>query len=71
MKISNQNKPNIMPMEKAQTKSLRPKAMDPRAQLQQASQMYEKHFLGEMVKAMRNSVQKGGLVKDSMADQIY
>ncbi len=71
MKISNQNKPNIVPLEKSQTKSLRPRAMDPRAQLQQASQMYEKHFLGEMVKAMRNSVQKGGLVKDSMADQIY
>lgn len=71
MKISNQNKPSIVPLEKTQTNSLRPKAMDPRAQLQQASQMYEKHFLGEMVKAMRNSVQKGGLVKESMADQIY
>ena len=46
----------MVPLEKSQTKSLRPRAMDPRAQLQQASQMYEKHFLGEMVKAMRNSV---------------
>lgn len=61
----------MIPIQPAQTQSLRQPAMDPRAQLQKAANMYEKHFLNEMVKAMRSSVQKGGLVKEGMADRIY
>lgn len=48
-----------------------PVAEDPRKTLQKAAQMYERHFLGEMVKAMRSSVQKSDLIQESMADRIY
>lgn len=51
--------------------ALRPKRNNPMEQLNKAAQMYEKHFLNEMVKAMRTSVSKGGLVKESMGDRIY
>lgn len=40
-------------------------------QLQNASQMYEKHFLREMVKAMRNSVSHSKLTQPGMAERIY
>lgn len=39
--------------------------------LKDASKMYEKQFLGEMVKAMRNTVQKSDLVPESFAERLY
>lgn len=42
---------------------------DPR--VYDASKMYEKYFLGEMVKAMRATVSEGGLMKSSMTDKIF
>ena len=51
--------------------ALRPKNNNPMAQLSKAAQMYEKHFLNEMVKAMRTSVPKAGLVEESMGQRIY
>ncbi len=40
--------------------------------LKQASKMYEKHFLNEMVKAMRSTVgQEDGLIKKNMAEKIF
>ncbi|MEM7646782.1 MAG: rod-binding protein [Pseudomonadota bacterium] len=39
--------------------------------LKQASQMYEKQFLRQMVKAMRNSVSHSNLTKPGMAENIY
>ncbi|MCB0341284.1 MAG: rod-binding protein [Pseudobdellovibrionaceae bacterium] len=39
--------------------------------MRQASQMYEQHFLREMVKAMRSTVQNGGLMEPTMAEKIY
>ncbi|MFK8138317.1 MAG: rod-binding protein [Bdellovibrionales bacterium] len=49
----------------------RRKHMDPKEQLNKASKMYEKHFLNEMVKAMRSTVTKSDLLKQSMGDKIY
>lgn len=60
----------MMPLKKDHI-ALRPKRHNPLEQLNKAAQMYEKHFLNEMVKAMRTSVQKGGLVQESMGDRIY
>ncbi len=40
-------------------------------QLRDAAKMYEKHFLREMVKAMRSTVPQDGIVKPGMAEKIY
>lgn len=39
--------------------------------LKDAAQMYEQHFLGEMVKAMRQSVSTSDLVESNMGQKIY
>jgi flagellar protein FlgJ len=39
--------------------------------LKEVSQMYEKHFLNEMVKAMRSTVNESGLVKVSQGERIF
>jgi len=41
------------------------------AKLRDASQLYEKRFLNEMVKAMRKTVQHSDLQKQSFAEKIY
>lgn len=41
-------------------------------QLHRASEMYEQHFLNEMVKAMRSTVHKGeGFIQPNMAENIF
>lgn len=40
-------------------------------QLKKASQLYEKQFLKEMVKAMRGTVSHSKMTKPSMAEKIY
>lgn len=42
---------------------------DPR--LMQAARMYEQYFLSQMVKGMRSTVSKSGLVQESMGESIY
>lgn len=48
---------------------------DPNQQLKDklrgAAQLYEQQFLGEMVKAMRNSVSHSSMTKPGMAENIY
>ena len=39
--------------------------------LQDASKLYEKQFLRQMVKSMRSTVSKSGLVKNSMAEKVF
>ena len=39
--------------------------------LKEASKMYERHFLNEMVKQMRKTVPKSDLVPESYAEKIY
>lgn len=39
--------------------------------LQDASRMFERQFLQEMVKAMRGTVQKSGLVPETMGERIF
>ena len=39
--------------------------------LHEVAEMYEEQFLREMVKAMRGTVQDGGLIKVSQGEQIY
>lgn len=51
--------------------SLRRPNVDPKQQLQKAAEMYEQHFLQEMVKHMRSSVQKSDLIKEGMGEKIY
>jgi Rod binding domain-containing protein len=40
-------------------------------QLKKAAKMYEQQFLGEMMRAMRKTVDHGGITKPSMAEKIY
>lgn len=40
-------------------------------QLRKAAEMYEQQFLGQMVKAMRATVDKSGLSPESMSEKIY
>lgn len=44
---------------------------DPQARLREASKMYEEHFLNEMVKSMRKTVQHSELTEPTMAEKIY
>lgn len=46
-----------------------PKSMDEK--LKDVSAMYEKHFLGEMMKAMRSTVKEGGIVQANQAEKIF
>ncbi|MBC7370853.1 MAG: rod-binding protein [Bdellovibrionaceae bacterium] len=46
-----------------------PKSMDEK--LKDVSAMYEKHFLGEMMKAMRSTVKEGGFVQSNQAEKIF
>ena len=39
--------------------------------LRKASQLYEKHFLRELVKSMRKTVPESSLTKSSMGEKIY
>jgi peptidoglycan hydrolase FlgJ len=55
-----------------------PKFMDaratrenPDAKLREVSEMYEKHFLREMMKAMRSTVGESGLIKTNQAEKIF
>jgi flagellar protein FlgJ len=56
---------------KAQPRQLSPQLQKLDSKLRQASQMYEKQFLREMVKAMRRSVDHSALTKPGMAENIY
>lgn len=40
-------------------------------QIRDAAKMYEQQFLGEMVKAMRQTVQEDGVVKTNFAEKLY
>ena len=55
----------------AQPRQLSPQMKKLDGKLRQASQMYEKQFLRQMVKAMRNSVSHSALTKPGMAEGIY
>ena len=48
-----------------------PTAEQADAQLREASQMYEKYFLNEMVKAMRKTVTPADITAPSFAEKIY
>lgn len=48
-----------------------PKQKSPDEKLRDVSQMYEKHFLREMMKAMRSTVKPSGLVQQNQAEKIF
>ena len=54
-----------------QTRALSPPLQKLDQKLRQASQLYEKQFLRQMVKAMRDSVSHSALTKPGMAESIY
>ena len=54
------------PLEKVNSKEL---AYDEK--LKDVSRLYEKHFLRELVKAMRKTVPESSLTKPSMSERIY
>ena len=54
-----------------QARQLSPQMQKLDNKLRQASQMYEKQFLRQMVKAMRDSVSHSALTKPGMAEGIY
>ncbi|MBO9665314.1 MAG: rod-binding protein [Bdellovibrio sp.] len=39
--------------------------------LKDVSEMYEKHFLREMMKAMRSTVHEGGMIQQNQAEKIF
>lgn len=43
----------------------------PEQKIREVSQMYEKHFLGEMMKAMRSTVHEGGFIQSNQAEKIF
>lgn len=43
----------------------------PEKQLQDVANMYEKHFLREMVKSMRSTVQESGFIQTNHAEKIF
>lgn len=51
--------------------SLQQTPPNPDARLREASQMYEQHFLNEMVKAMRKTVEHSKMTEPTMAEKIY
>lgn len=51
--------------------SLKREQVNPEAKLREVSKMYEQHFLNEMVKAMRSTVDHSRLTEPSMAEKIY
>ncbi len=48
-----------------------PTSEDIRAQIKSAAKMYEKQFVGEMIKAMRSSVQESGLITKNPAEKLF
>ncbi len=48
-----------------------PQQKSPEQKLRDVSDMYEKHFLREMMKAMRSTVHEGGVVKANQAEKIF
>ncbi|MBV2168854.1 MAG: rod-binding protein [Bdellovibrio sp.] len=49
----------------------RPVQKSPEQKLRDVSDMYEKHFLREMMKAMRSTVHEGGFVQSNQAEKIF
>ena len=49
---------------------MRPK-QDQEAQLKKAAEMYERHFLNEMVKSMRSTISHSEITKPTMGEKIY
>ncbi len=60
-----------MKTSKVQAQSLHPQLKKLDNKLREASQMYEKQFLRQMVKAMRDSVSHSAMTKPGMAEGIY
>lgn len=49
----------------------RPNQKSPEDKLRDVSDMYEKHFLREMMKAMRSTVHESGFVQSNQAEKIF
>lgn len=62
---------NVMNVKKSTPRKLHPQLQKLDKKLKHAAQMYEKQFLRQMVKAMRNSVSHSSLTKPGMAENIY
>lgn len=48
-----------------------PQQKSPDEKLRDVSNMYEKHFLREMLKAMRSTVHEGGFIQSNQAEKIF
>lgn len=53
------------------SKFMRPQQKSPDEKLRDVSEMYEKHFLREMMKAMRSTVHEGGFIQSNQAEKIF
>lgn len=49
----------------------KPVQKSPEEKLREVSDMYEKHFLREMTKAMRSTVQESGFIQKNQAEKIF
>lgn len=50
---------------------LQSQRQDPEARLREAAKMYEQHFLNEMVKSMRKTIDHSQMTEPGMAEKIY
>lgn len=50
---------------------MKPERPSAEKQLREVSNMYEKHFLGEMMKAMRGTVHESGFIQQNNAEKIF
>ena len=61
----------FMDIKSAKNQKVQPQQTDLDTQLRKAAKLYERQFLNEMMRAMRNTVDHGGITKPSMAEKIY
>jgi flagellar protein FlgJ len=70
--MSEVGKANSNPLNSIQTKPLaEKKSQVTDAKLREVAEMYEKHFIREMMKEMRSTVHEGGLIQQNNAEKIF
>ncbi|MFZ3228753.1 MAG: rod-binding protein [Pseudobdellovibrio sp.] len=75
--MSDVSKSNSVQLASNQMNSIQAKPLSERKnkitdeKLREVSEMYEKHFIREMMKEMRSTVHEGGMIKKNNAEQIF
>lgn len=67
--VSKLNSNQMIPMQTGALSEKKNKVTD--AKLREVSEMYEKHFIREMMKEMRSTVHEGGMIQQNNAEKIF